>query len=329
MGQPQYPGTSYMRVNSRLLMCQMFTVWLFFVTGSINAQANVSDVLIEKIDRNNFRLTIDGSQLTVNIRDTVLLSKQDILLEWIKYSAQVVHHYYAQFPVEKLLVRLEVTGGFAVRFGQAFGGESPRLRVVIGEDITPEMLRKDWIMVHEMIHLAMADVPRSNRWLLEGLSTYVESIARAQQGYLTEEFVWNGFINRMPQGLPAAGDEGLDYTPTWGRTYWGGAMFCLLADIEIRKLTNNKKSLRDALRGVLSDGYSMKADATAMQIFESGDTATGVPVLVNLYQKMRADPILVDLQALWGDLGVGINDDRVVYYADAPLAYIREQILKP
>jgi hypothetical protein len=295
----------------------------------MNVEAGVSDVSIEPIDRTNFRLTIAGSQLEVNIRDKVLLSKQDILLEWIKYSAQVVHRYYGRFPVDRLKIELNVAGGFAVRFGQAFGGESPHLRIVVGEDINQEMLRKDWIMVHEMVHLAMADVPRPNRWLLEGLATYVESIARAQQGYLSEEFVWNGFINRMPQGLPAAGDEGLDHTPTWGRTYWGGAMFCLLADIEIRRLTNNQMSLRDALRGILSDGYSMKSGATPMQIFKSGDAATGVPVLVDLYQKMRADPMLVDLQALWFDLGVDLKNDQVVYNAEAPLAHIRKQMLKP
>ena len=318
-----------MNLKPCLLLRHYLFAWLFFTIGSMNVEAGVSDVSIEPIDRTNFRLTIDGSQLEVNIRDKVLLSKQDILLEWIKYSAQVVHQYYGRFPVDRLKIELNVAGGFAVRFGQAFGGESPHLRIVIGEDINQEMLHKDWIMVHEMVHLAMADVPRSNRWLLEGLATYVESIARAQQGYLTEEFVWNGFINRMPQGLPAAGDEGLDHTPTWGRTYWGGAMFCLLADIEIRRLTDNRMSLRDALRGILSDGYSMESDATPMQIFKSGDAATGVPVLVNLYQKMRADPMLVDLQALWFDLGVDLKNDQVVYNSEASLAYVREQMLKP
>jgi hypothetical protein len=318
-----------MKLKPCLLLRHYLFVWLFFTIGSMNVEAGVSDVSIEPIDRTNFRLTIGASQLEVNIRDKVLLSKQDILLEWIKYSAQVVHQYYGRFPVDRLKIELNVAGGFAVRFGQAFGGESPHLRIVVGEDINQEMLRKDWIMVHEMVHLAMADVPRSNRWLLEGLATYVESIARAQQGYLSEEFVWNGFINRMPQGLPAAGDEGLDHTPTWGRTYWGGAMFCLLADIEIRRLTNNQMSLRDALRGILSDGYSMESDATPMQIFKSGDAATGVPVLVDLYQKMRADPMQVDLQALWGDLGVDLKNDQVVYNAEATLAYVREQMLKP
>ena len=67
-------------------------------------------------------------------------------------------------------------------------------------------------------------------------------------------------------------------------------MFCLLADIEIRKKTDNQFSLRDALRGILKDGYSMKASSSPMQIFQSGDDAIGVAVLVPLYEKMKADP---------------------------------------
>ena len=144
-----------------------------------------------------------------------------------------------------------------MRFGRAFGGDSPYVRIDVGENINSEMLRRDWIMVHEMVHLAMANVPQAHAWLLEGLATYVESIARGQSGHLTEEQVWRYFIERMPQGLPQAGDRGLDLTPTWGRTYWGGAIYCMLADIEIRKRSDNRMSLRDALRGVLDAGLSM------------------------------------------------------------------------
>ena len=258
----------------------------------------------------------------------MLRGKQDMLLDWVVYSAKTVTHYFGRFPVDSVGIKLQVTGGHAVRFGQAFGGESPLLRVVIGENVKAEALRRDWILVHEMVHLAMADVPVENRWWLEGLATYVESIARAQRGHLTEEFVWNGFYHRMPQGLPQSGDRGLDMTPTWGRTYWGGAMFCLLADVEIRRLTGNRSSLRDALRGVLEDGYSMHANATLMQIFESGDRATGVSVLVPMYQRMKADPFPVDLDKLWRDLGVAFDNDAIVYDDSAPLAHIRRAMLK-
>ena len=304
------------------------------ITGTANSTTDnnkpqIASVDQQTIDKNTFRLTIDNAELDITIRDRVLLSKKDILLEWAAYSAQAVHHYYGRFPVDRVRVNMEVTDGNRVRFGQAFGGSSPSLRLVVGEDITPDVLRRDWIMVHEMVHLAMADVPRFNRWLLEGLATYVESIARAQLGQLSEDFVWNGFVGRMHQGLPENGDRGLDHTPTWGRTYWGGAMFCMLADVEIRKLSDNRKSLRDALRGILDDGFSMKASASALQVFESGDRATGFPVLVNLYQKMRAEPKPESLASFWTSLGLSLDKGDVIYNDKASLAYIRQQMLRP
>ena len=304
-------------------MIRILIILLAF-SGSLYA----ADAEIETTSDTEFAFDLDGSHISIEIRDRVLREKKDMLLDWVLYSAKTVHHYYGRFPVKSVDINIQVTGGHAVRFGQAFGGDSPRLHIIVGENISPEMLRKDWIMVHEMVHLAMADVPEANRWLLEGLATYVESIARAQRGHLSEEFVWNGFINRMPQGLPKSGDRGLDQTPTWGRTYWGGAIFCMLADIEIRKLTNNRKSLRDALRGVLDAGLSMHSSATAMQVFEAGDRATGVDVLVPLYQKMKSDPYPIDLGALWLSLGVALQNEAVIYNDDAPMAYIRKRLLK-
>jgi hypothetical protein len=299
-------------------------VMLLALSGNLYA----ADPQIETISDTEFAFDLDGSRISIEIRDRVLREKKDMLLDWVLYSAKTVHHYYARFPVQSVHIKLQVSGGHAVRFGQAFGGDSPSLRVVIGENIDPAMLRRDWILVHEMVHLAMADVPQSQRWLLEGLATYVESIARAQRGHLSEEFVWNGFINRMPQGLPKNGDRGLDQTPTWGRTYWGGAIFCLLADIEIRKLSDNKLSLRDALRGVLEAGLSMHSSATAMQVFEAGDNAIGMAVLVPLYQKMKADPYPIDLEALWASLGVTLQNEQVIYDDDAPMAYVRKRLFK-
>lgn len=291
---------------------------------------HVAEVLITDIDRNTFRIEIGDSQLNVIIRDKVLLSKKDRLLDWVGYSAQAVHHYYGRFPVDKVRIKMEVTDGNRVRFGQAFGGESPSLRIVVGEDITPDVLRRDWIMVHEMVHLAMADVPRNQRWLLEGLATYVESIARAQLGQLSEDFVWNGFLGRMHQGLPAAGDLGLDHTPTWGRTYWGGAMFCLLADVEIRKQSNNKLSLQDALRGILDAGYSMKANVdNALVVLKAGDHATGLTVLEDLYNEMRAQPRPDELDTLWQSLGLSLDQGEVIYNDNAKLAAVRKHLLAP
>ncbi len=159
---------------------------------------------IETLNESESAFILGDSRISVEIRDHVLRSKKELLLEWIVYSAETVSQYYGRFPVDNVYIKVQVTDGDAVRFGQAFGGESPFVRVVVGEQVTAETLRKDWIMVHEMVHLAMADVPQANRWWLEGLATYVESIARAQRGHLKEDFVWNGFIIVCHRGYPKA-----------------------------------------------------------------------------------------------------------------------------
>src|SRR6201987_4550749 len=93
-------------------------------------------------------------------------------------------------------------------------------------------------------------------------------------------------------------------THTWGRTYWGGALFCLMADVEIRKQTGNKRGLEDAMRGILKSGGSIEVEWPLERALQVGDQAAGLSVLEDLYNKMRATPMAPDLNQLWKELGV-------------------------
>jgi hypothetical protein len=177
-----------------------------------------------------------------------------------------------------------------------------------------------------MIHFGFPSVEPRHHWIEEGIATYVEPIARAQVGKLTAERVWREMVDRMPQGLPAPGDQGLDNTHTWGRTYWGGAMFCLLADIEIRKQTGNAQGLRDALRAINRAGGTIEADWPLERVIEVGDKATNGKVLVELYTQMASKPVSVDLLDLWTQLGVVRADRGVTFDNRAALASIRASI---
>jgi predicted metalloprotease with PDZ domain len=181
-------------------------------------------------------------------------------------------------------------------------------------------------MTHEMVHLAFPSVARKHHWIEEGLATYIEPIARARAGELTAEKVWGDMVRGMPQGLPQPGDRGLDVTHTWANTYWGGARFCLLADIEIRNRTKNKQGLEDALRAILKQGGTIEANWNLSHALEIGDRATGVPVLRDLYDKMSATPQPTDLNKLWKDLGIDNSGGRIVFDDTAPLASIRKAI---
>jgi len=132
----------------------------------------------------------------------------------------------------------------------------------------------------------------------------------------------------MPNGLPESADRGLDYTPTWGRTYWGGALFCLLADIEIRRLTNNRFALHDALKAIVAAGGNMatKTLTPLLQILETGDQITGETVLIDLYEQMKAAPVQVDLDDLWQRLGVAVTGQQISFDDAAPLAWLRRAL---
>jgi hypothetical protein len=188
-------------------------------------------------------------------------------------------------------------------------------------------LKKDWMLTHEMVHFGFPSVPESHHWIEEGTATYIEPIARARAGMLDISRAWFETVRDMPQGLPAAGDKGLDHTHTWGRTYWGGALFCLLADVEIRKRTKNSKGFVDAMRGINRAGGTIDADWPVTRAFEIGDAATGGRTLMELYDKMRATPVTPDLPALWKQLGVERADETVKFDDSAPLAAIRKGIL--
>ncbi len=99
--------------------------------------------------------------------------------------------------------------------------------------------------------------------------------------------MWRDMVYGMRKGEPADGDLGLDQTHTWGRTYWGGALFCLVADVQIRRETQNRKGLQDALRAIVAQGGTIDHEWPLDQALSIGDRATGTHVLTQMYCGME------------------------------------------
>ena len=272
------------------------------------------------------QLTVENVTLDVTFSPGTLDLSRPQVLEWITGSAQGVAHYYGRFPVPHVRILLTPEKGAGVRFGTTRGGQDPLIKIWLGESTDAAMLQQDWVMTHEMIHLAFPNVPNTHHWLEEGIATYVEPLARLGAGRVRTEKVWQDLVEGLPHGLPRAGDQGLDYTHTWGRTYWGGTIFCLLADLEIRQRTANERGLQDALRAIIAAGGTMVVAWPLPRTLEVGDRAVGVPVLTELYERMRARPVDINLAELWQRLGVEVHGDTVVFREDAPLAAVRRTI---
>lgn len=278
---------------------------------------------LDKID-----LEVSGGVIHVAFAPGEIALPTDKVLDWIRTSARAVSTYYGRFPVNSVKLLLVPVDGRRVRGGTTWGYRGAAIRVLLGRDSSEEDLRRDWIMVHEMVHLALPDMEQRYGWLSEGLAVYVEPIARAQAGDLAATDIWQAMVRDMPKGMPQAGDRGLDNTESWGRKYWGGAMFCLLADVEIRKRTSNRFGLRDAMRGVIAAGGSHEVYWPIERVLAAADKAVGVDVLTALHQQMGPKPAAPDLDNLWVGLGLTLRGGILGFDDAAPLAAIRSEITR-
>jgi len=275
------------------------------------------------------RKAAPNATLEIGVAPGTFEAGEEAVSEWIASAVDVVSRYYGRFPVTRALLLVVPSGGSGFGYGKTLGNGGASIVVPIGEKTTRAALADDWVLVHEMIHLAFPDLPRDKLWLSEGLATYVEPLARARTRRLSAEAVWSGLVHGLPHGLPAEGDQGLDRTHTWGRTYWGGALFCFLADMQIRTRTANRRSLDDALRAILEQGGDATTRWEIGRVLEVGDRATGVPVLSELYAKMSTTPYPVDLGHLFAELGVTAAGKGVKFDDSAPLASIRRAMTNP
>lgn len=276
---------------------------------------------------------VGGATIQVDFGPGDLDLSQENVLHWVETAGKAVAFYFGKFPVAnaRILV-MPVAGERGVLTGTTWGdvgGVPAFTRMRLGQHTTTDDLLNDWTMTHELTHMAFPSLPDEHHWLEEGLATYIEPIARVEIVTLTPNRIWNDMYRDMRKGEPGPSDAGLDRTHTWASTYWGGALFCMMADIKIREETGNRKGLQDALRGIVAAGGTIDHDWPITKALAKGDEATGTTVLMTLYRDMGEKSQYVALDDLWKQLGVGVENGKFSLDNSAPLARIRESITSP
>jgi len=272
-------------------------------------------------------VTSGAARVLVAISPTGLSLTDAEVGAWAKSAVDAIGGYlHGSFPVRRTLVVVEAGRGAGSTRGETIGEGGPSVLLRASTSLTRATVRNDWVMTHELIHVVLPSLTRNHMWLTEGIPTYVEPIARTRAGLMAPEQMWKELVEGVPQGLPEAGDQGLEKTHTWGRTYWGGSLFCLLADVRIREATGNARSFDDAIRGIVATGADVESHWDMPKLLEVGDHATGTHVLAQLYEEQGLAPTGVDLPALWRRLGVAVEGGRARFDDAAPLAAVRRGI---
>jgi hypothetical protein len=274
-------------------------------------------------------LDVGATRVRIALLDGALDTDFDTLARWVGDSARAVQSFYARATDSDITVLLAPVPDRAdIPFGKLLPESGPGIVVFLGEHAEPRDLYRDWVLVHELFHVGSPSFLGEGKWLDEGLATYFEPIIRARAGFIPEAAVWSEFSTAMQRGLHVMTERGLEHSQGYADMYWGGALFCLLADVQIRNATANTKGLEDGVRAVLAAGGVASEVWALSDALAIAERAVGVPVLSELVARHARQGSPVDLPALFGALGVSRQRGGVHLDDQAPLAAIRHGIVR-
>lgn len=273
------------------------------------------------------RIDLDGGTIEIVFADGGSGLDRASVRDWVRLAASAMTAYFGRFPIRSYRLLVIAQDGARVGHGTTFGFRGSATRIHVGREADAAAFRDDWVLVHEMMHAALPDLPRRALWLQEGNATWLEPIARAQAGTLPIAEVWREAFHGMPRGAPELGEHGMDGTDRWGRLYWGGATFWLEAEIAIWEKSGGRRGLVDAMRAAASESGGNVVTWPPEQLMRTCDRACGVVALQPLYQRYSSERVIPDLSRIFERLGVRVSaDDRVDFDPRAELAALTNRI---
>lgn len=271
----------------------------------------------------------DGRDATIDLvfLDGALSVSRAELTAWIDERARVMTAFWHGFPSERTMLAVVPRPGVrGIPFGRVMAGGGVSMALLIGDQADHAALADDWVLIHELVHVGSPFLA-SGAWLMEGVATYLEPVIRARAGLRPATETWREFHRKMPRGAAAIASGGVAGSGFRG-LYWGGAVLALLADVEIRKRSAGARGLEDCLRDTLMRFGNAARVIDVTDMIAACDQLHGDRVLGRLVERYAYAANAVDLEGLWRDLGVRMQDRTVVLDDAAPLAWVRHAIIR-
>ncbi|WP_375757901.1 hypothetical protein [Corallococcus exercitus] len=247
------------------------------------------------------------------------------LCAWLEQAGREVVTVRKAFPFPRVTVRVVPVPGKATPgdFGMTLWSAPPSISILVGQDATAASFAKDWVAVHELLHLTHPTLMPREAWLTEGLATYYTELARARSGRQTSQQAWQELANGFARGQAAARSRPMKAViaeeGNFMGIYWTGALFALHLDVELRRATQGRGRLEDVLELLATRGPT----ATLESFGAAVDTVAGQPLFDALLARHLPKPAFAELPPLLEALGVRIDPGGVKLHA-APDSGLRE-----
>ena len=279
-------------------------------------------------------IEVGGGEIRIALIEGTHKAKKDMLVEWVRSMAESVVAIGGEFPVKHAQVIVYLITGYngSVPWGQVNRGGGSGVMFFVNARQDRERLFADWTAAHEFSHLLLPYTPY-DRWLSEGFASYHQNITRARVGLLDERTAWGKLLGGFERGRKTANRPGAPYVENAGRShnmqmYWGGAVMALLIEIELYKQTEGRVSMSSVLAQLDDCCLESSREWRAVQVIDKLDEISGTTAFSTVYRQHIYRNSYPDYQQALEDLGIERNGRRVNLNDSAPLAELRERIMK-
>lgn len=175
---------------------------------------------------------------------------------WVRSAMQATASVADRFPRDRVhfFVVPVSSRDTPVVFGMVRRGGGASILLVAASGAGREELKGSWVAVHELSHLWLPPLRAEDRWLSEGIATYLQEVLRARCGLQSGQAAWErleaGFARGRRSGTRralASESRHMNQTGAYHRVYWAGTAFALEVDVRLRMDSGGEMTLLRAL----------------------------------------------------------------------------------
>ena len=175
---------------------------------------------------------------------------------WLSSAIGAVASVGSKLPAKRLHFVIVPVDGMdrPVAFGMVRRGGGVSVLLIPSTTAEARELETDWVAIHELSHLWLPRLYRQDRWLTEGIATYLQEVLRARCGLQSAAVSWNRIRDGLERGRRAgtgriltSESRDMNRTGAYFRVYWAGTAFALEADLRLRRESRGEMTLLRAL----------------------------------------------------------------------------------
>jgi len=216
---------------------------------------------------------------------------------WLTRAVQTTASVGGRFPNDRLhfvIVPVDDPGA-DVAFGMVRRGGGSSILLLPSVDAQVLELEADWVAIHELSHLWLPRLQAKDRWLSEGIATYLQEVLRARCGLQSSDRAWSrireGFERGRRSGSrqPLADESrSMNRTGAYQRVYWAGTAFALETDLRLRRLSNGESTLLTALNDAQRNWREEARLVSASRVLAALERASGADFIAALGDRYAA-----------------------------------------